>query len=80
MDKKQLIIIVVLMALIVVGLVGGYYYGRQTGYQEGVEVGRAAAQVELGDVVSNPMENMPSANPFEEVVNPFEEAYQNPFE
>ena len=80
MDKKQLIIILVLVVLAIGLGVGGYYYGRQIGYQEGVEVGRAAAQVDAGKAVSGPMENMPSANPYQGSVNPFENAYQNPFE
>lgn len=79
MEKKQLII-VVLLALAIGAGVGGYYYGRQAGYQEGVEIGRAAAQIGAGDAVSSPMDNMPSANPYQGAINPFEDAYQNPFE
>ena len=79
-NKKQLILIVVFVIIAVAVGIAGYYYGHQTGYDEGIEIGRAAGQVEAGDVVSNPMENMPSTNPFDEVVNPFDEAYENPFE
>ena len=79
-NKKQLLLIAVFVIVIVAAAGGACYYGHKIGYEEGVEIGRAAAQVEAGDIVSSPMENMPSTNPFEEVVNPFDEAYQNPFE
>ncbi len=79
-NKKQLVLVAVFVVIIVAIGIGGYYYGHRLGYEEGEEIGRATSQVEVGDVVSNPMENMPSTNPFEKVVNPFEEAYQNPFE
>ena len=32
------------------------------------------------DVIANPVEELPSANPFETQTNPFEDAYKNPFE
>jgi len=79
MGKKFLMIIIGI-------LIGGLalsYLAYQTGYQAGFEggkvVGRAAGQTELGDVVGNPLEDMPSANPFEKVINPFKDLYQNPF-
>ncbi len=79
-NRKQLLLIVIFVIVVLAVAGGGYYYGHKLGYEEGVEIGRVAAQVEAGDVVSNPMENMPSTNPFDEIVNPFDEAYQNPFE
>lgn len=89
MEKKNLIIIIVLV-VIVAGVVGFgvFYYGNRQGYtkgynagfEEGKKVGRAAAKIEAGEAVSNPMENMPSTNPFDKVINPYEEAYKNPFE
>lgn len=79
-NKKQLLLIAVFVIVIVAAAGGAYYYGHKIGYEEGVETGRVAAQVEAGDIVSSPMGNMPSTNPFDEVVNPFDEAYQNPFE
>ena len=79
-NNKQLLLIVVIVVVIVGAAVGTYYYGHSIGYGKGVEIGRAASQIEAGDVVSNPMENMPSANPYDEMVNPFDEAYKNPFE
>ena len=79
-NKKQLLLIVIIVIVIVAAGVGAYYCGHKIGYEDGVETGRAAAQVEAGDIVSNPIGNMPSTNPFDEVVNPFDETYQNPFE
>ena len=79
-NNKQLLLIVVIVIVIVGAAVGAYYYGHNVGYGEGVEIGRASAQVEAGDIVASPMENMPSTNPFDKMVNPFDEAYQNPFE
>lgn len=34
---------------------------------------------QVGKAITNPLENMPSVNPIEKVVNPFEEPYKNPF-
>lgn len=79
-NKKQLLLIVIFVIVIVAAAGGAYYYGHKIGYEDGVETGRAAAQVEAGDIVSSSMENMPSTNPFDEAVNPFDEAYENPFE
>ena len=84
MDKKLLIIFIIAILVVAAGayLLGnqiGYGKGKQAGYEEGKEVGRAAAQTEASQAVTNPLEELPSTNPFEEVVNPFEEAYQNPF-
>lgn len=80
MDKKVLIIFIA--AIIVVG-VGVYYFsyqkGYETGYDAGKEVGQAAAKTEAGAAVENPLEKMPSTNPFEEAVNPFKDLYTNPF-
>lgn len=56
-----------------------YYFGYQKGLAVGKEIGRAASQTEAGTAVQNPLEQMPSTNPFEEVVNPFKELYKNPF-
>lgn len=80
MDKKTLIISIIVVLVVV----GGVYYfsyqkGFRVGYKEGVETGRAAAQVKAGEVVTNPMEKMPETNPFEAMINPFKELYKNPF-
>lgn len=86
-NKGLLVVSVVIISVVLIGWAAYYYGSKQAydngysaGYEKGKEVGRAAAKVEAGKVVSNPMENMPSANPFEKAVNPYEEAYKNPFE
>lgn len=80
MDKKALIIFI--GAIIIVGA-GVYYFsyqkGYKVGYDAGKEVGRAAAKTDAGAAVSNPLEQMPSANPFKKAVNPFKDLYTNPF-
>lgn len=88
MDKKLLIIFIIVVLVVAAGaywlglqkgLGLGYGKGKAAGYEEGKEVGRAAAQTEASQAVTNPLEELPSTNPFEEVVNPFEAAYKNPF-
>ncbi len=56
-----------------------YGFGYKTGYEAGKEIGKAAAKTEAGAAVENPLEQMPSTNPFEKAVNPFKELYKNPF-
>lgn len=57
----------------------GYKTGYKTGYDLGVDTGKAAAKTTPGQAVSNPLEEMPSTNPFEKAVNPFKDLYKNPF-
>ena len=91
MNKRNLILFLVFLLLMVgVGL-GTYYFsfkggyslgyeeGKVSGYEEGKRVGLAAAKVEAGEIVSGPLDEMPSANPYEGVVNPFDRTYINPF-
>ena len=82
--SKKFIIIHIIILVVLVSIIGGVYYlsykkGYATGYAVGDRQGRAAAQVNTENIVGNPLENMPSANPFEKVVNPFKELYKNPF-
>lgn len=85
MTKKGLLVIliaggaIVLAGVYVLGYQLGLQKGYKTGYDKGKEVGQAAAKTELGEAVSNPLEEMISTNPFERVVNPFKELYKNPF-
>jgi hypothetical protein len=76
MNKKILVISIVV--LIVVGA-AVYYFSYKFGYQTGLKIGGAACETSLGKAVENPLEKMPSANPFEAVKNPFKDLYKNPF-
>ena len=72
---------IILVSVLVGALldIGGYYLGQkrawdegyQSGYNKGAETEKATCSLDAKDSVSNPMDNMPSANPFEESVNPF---------
>jgi len=76
---KTLSIVLVFVLIGALLAIGGYYLGEkkgqgkgyQSGYNDGAEVEKATCNLEAKDSVSNPMDNMPSANPFEESVNPF---------
>lgn len=72
--------LVISVVLIIAAAIGGYYYGSGVGYNKGIEIEKAVTTTTVEEVVVNPLEDLPSTNPFEEIVNPFEEAYTNPFE
>lgn len=85
MPKNTLAIFLIILVVVVLGV---FYFSYQRGYgdgyavgsKDGEEIGRAAAQVTAGEAVTNPLEDIPSTNPFEETVNPFKDLYKNPFE
>ena len=73
--------LVISVVLIIAAAIGGYYYGSGVGYNKGIKIEKAVTTTTtVEEVVVNPLEDLPSTNPFEEIVNPFEEAYTNPFE
>jgi len=84
MAKKKIVKIIILLAagllILAVGYFGGeglgfnkgYDNGYNAGYQDGFDTVRAAASLDPADAVGNPLDKMPTANPFEEQVNPFE--------
>ncbi|MFQ5721640.1 MAG: hypothetical protein ACE5GI_04040 [Candidatus Aminicenantales bacterium] len=80
MAKNTLITFIIVLSVVAVGVFYfGYQKGYGVGYKKGEEVGWATAQVGAGEAVTNPLEKMPSTNPFAETVNPFKELYKNPF-
>ena len=42
-------------------------------------VGNTLGVQDIGQATDNPLEDMPSTNPLEDVANPFRDAYKNPF-
>jgi hypothetical protein len=84
MTKKKIfkIIIYVIGGLLVlaVGYFGGeglgfnkgYGNGYNAGYTDGLDTLNAAASLNPSNAIGNPLDKMPTANPFEEKVNPFE--------
>ncbi len=94
MNKKFLIIFVVVVAVILVAASGGYYISKEKKAKEGEKEGAKKELqdvgigvdfnigVDVGDIgkaTENPLKNMPSTNPLEEVANPFRDSYKNPF-
>ena len=95
MNTKNFNFIIIIVSVLLIASVGaGAYYfgnaqGRQNGYDIGYDEGRKAVEDEQKEMISktvagseiNPVENLPSANPLDNVnTNPFEDEYQNPFE
>ena len=93
MKNFNFIIIIASVILIVAVGVGAYYFGKTQGHQNGYGIGynegKKAVEDEQKAMISktaagseiNPVENLPSANPLDNVnTNPFEDEYENPFE
>lgn len=83
--QQKLIIIFIIIVLVVAP--GAYYFGFQRGAKRGYDEGAKATKAAYDELIKkaetgaiNPIENLPSTNPFEGVrVNPFEGLYKNPF-
>lgn len=86
--KKQILIVIIAVIVLAALVAGGIYYWKY--YKKGAEgekgiapvvpeVSGLGATVDIGEATANPVENMPSTNPYEKAVNPFEDAYKNPF-
>jgi hypothetical protein len=97
MDKKLIsIIIICIISIGIVGASAyhfGYADGRESGFNQGhmqgYEEAEATMEAAQDKIMSestkgaeiDPLENLPSANPMENVnTNPFEDGYENPFE
>ncbi len=85
MNKKTLIIFAGIILIVTVGV---YYFSYQAGYLAGFESAKELTQakaegeeeeIDMGNIVSSPLEKMPSINPLEKVINPFKGLYKNPF-
>ena len=83
MKKKITKIVILVVAgflLLAIGYFGGesigfnkgYDNGYGAGYEDGFDTLEAAIYLDPVDAVGNPVKNLPTANPFEESVNPFE--------
>jgi len=79
---KVKIFIIVILVIVIMGAAVSYFSykaGYKKGYDLGKEAGITASKVQPSEAVTNPLEEMPSINPFEKVLNPFKEGYKNPF-
>lgn len=84
MTKKKIFKIIILIVVGLLALAVGYFGGEQigfnkgytngynAGYQDGLDTLNAAVSLDPADSVGNPLDKMPTANPFEGQVNPFE--------
>ena len=55
-------------------------FGQKAGQQAVEEPASGLGGEIFGGVQQNPAENMQETNPFEKDINPFKDAYTNPFE
>lgn len=87
MSKK---IYILLSVLGISFLVLGYYWFKKnnSSKKEDVNVSIQSinskeqvpqVKIDFSQAVKNPVEEMPSVNPYEDVKNPFKESYINPF-
>ncbi|MFH1643204.1 MAG: hypothetical protein ABH967_01010 [Patescibacteria group bacterium] len=74
---KKSIIVVVLFAIVMSAYWFFYHKDKPASYQGVLDILEVAKE---SNVITNPLEKMPSTNPLDDVVNPFEEIeYKNPF-
>jgi len=81
--RKNLAISLVLVLGLILFFAAGYFIGERSGfekgwtngehqgYEQGLKAQEASCALDPSAAVQNPMDNMPTANPFEESVNPF---------
>jgi len=90
----QKILLVIIIVMVLVTFVAGILYfsnkqevGENTVPQapeaENVNVpdlGNLAPEMDIGTASENPLVDMPETNPLEDVPNPFDSGYENPFD
>ena len=83
----KILVIIIIIILISAGVAycGFYYYEKGSAQPiEESAVKFELPQLDAGETAAqgtvNALENMPSVNPMEDVANPFEDTYVNPFE
>lgn len=72
-------IIIILVVVVLIAVLGWYVYNYSQSQPE-KESGSLIPNLNVSPSVSESLEKMPSTNPLENVANPFEDAYTNPFE
>jgi len=87
--QKTAIIVIVFVVLIAIAVGAWYFLSNKVEEESPVieeteealvpDLGNLAPVAEVG-VVENPLEDMPQTNPLDDVPNPFEGGYENPFE
>lgn len=65
-----------LFILLIIVLVGAAVY---IAYQKGYLQSPGKEKVSPWQGIENPLEKMPSTNPFAKIINPFKALYKNPF-
>ncbi len=74
--KKNLIIYIVAAVLIVAVLI---FIGISANKRKKGTGAEKTINEAINEAVTNPGDKIPSTNPYEKVVNPFRDAYKNPF-
>ena len=88
MNKKAIIIFIIVIVVLVAIFVVYFIYGEKW-LKKGAKGGLQGFGIDfnigidvsgVGKGTENALKNMPLINPLEGVVNPFRDAYKNPFE
>lgn len=86
MSTKTLIIIIVIILAAALAVYFSGLYKKLLPGEKAEERGMPQFQFspdvggQVGKATGNPLAEMPSTNPLEQVANPFEDSYHNPFE
>lgn len=92
MSRKIIIILITAVAAVALTIFLVYYISKSK-VEKPEEVGQKEFQIpdvgadfnigvnagNIGEATENPLKNMPSTSPLEEVANPYRDSYKNPF-
>lgn len=86
MMKNKIVLIIAAVLIVVILVFVGIGVSKKKKEAEQIKTGteqittvQEKATEAIKEAATNPAEKIPSANPYEKVVNPFRDAYKNPF-
>ena len=90
--NKKILFVSILAVVVVAGALAFYFVAQKNTVQQPTQqkrteekdsnvsaVGNTLGVQDIGQATDNPLQDMPSTNPLEDVANPFRDAYKNPF-
>ena len=89
-ERGNVLVIVVVIVVVIALIIGGFFVFRNMGddvtpesethTEDIVQDTAETVGEQISEALDNPVEDVPDTNPFEDTVNPIEQAETNPFD